>query len=64
MAEFDHGVKLITDTTARELARVAGLECRRRVPRLMALYTLCRHGRTPPKAVRQPAEAIERGDGS
>src|SRR6266446_1899288 len=27
MAEFDHGVKQITDTTARELARVARLEC-------------------------------------
>jgi len=32
MAEFDHGVKLITDTTARELARVAGLACRRLTP--------------------------------
>ena len=32
MAEFDHGVKLITDTTARELARVAGLDCRRLTP--------------------------------
>jgi hypothetical protein len=28
MAEFDRGVKLITDTTAREPARVAGLACR------------------------------------
>lgn len=28
MAEFDHGIKRITDSTARELARVARLDCR------------------------------------
>jgi hypothetical protein len=27
MAEFDHGLKRITDTSARELARVAGVAC-------------------------------------
>ena len=27
MAQFDHDLKLITDTSARELARVAGLAC-------------------------------------
>jgi hypothetical protein len=32
MAEFDHGIKLITDTSARELARVAGLACGRLRP--------------------------------
>src|SRR5947209_20593613 len=32
MAEFDHGIKQITDTTARELARVAGLTCERLTP--------------------------------
>jgi hypothetical protein len=32
MAEFDHGIKQITDTSARELARVAGLACRRLTP--------------------------------
>ena len=32
MAEFDHGVKQITDTTARELARVARLACGRMQP--------------------------------
>ena len=32
MAEFDHGIKLITDTSGRELARVAGVECRRLQP--------------------------------
>ncbi len=32
MAEFDHGVKLITDTTGRELARVAGVRCQRLRP--------------------------------
>jgi hypothetical protein len=171
MAEFDHGIKLITDTSARDLARVAGLACGRlkplegtlpattelladrafrasrgrerfivyfefytrwdphahwdllaksgllsqrlrlptvclafvllrrgfrsqggqlrleaagaptqqlwfrevplwelepedwweRVPGLMALYPLCRHGRTPPDAIRHAAEVIERG---
>lgn len=30
-----------------------------RVPGLMALYSLCRHGQTPPEAVRHAAEAIE-----
>jgi hypothetical protein len=32
MAEFDHGIKQITDTYARELARVAGLACQRMRP--------------------------------
>ncbi len=32
MAEFDHGIKRITDTSARELARVAGLVCRQLAP--------------------------------
>src|SRR6516162_4632389 len=32
MAEFDHGIKRITDTSARELARVAGLACGRLTP--------------------------------
>lgn len=32
MAEFDHGVKRITDTSARELARVAGVACERLRP--------------------------------
>jgi len=32
MAEFDHGIKLITDTTARELALLAGVDCRRLTP--------------------------------
>jgi hypothetical protein len=32
MAEFDHGVKQITDTKARELARVARVECGRLEP--------------------------------
>jgi hypothetical protein len=32
MAEFDHGIKMITDTTGQELARVAGVECRRLQP--------------------------------
>ncbi len=32
MAEFDHGIKRITDTSARELARVAGLACERLRP--------------------------------
>ncbi len=32
MAEFDHGIKLITDTAARELARVAGVACERLQP--------------------------------
>jgi len=32
MAEFDHGIKRITDTSARELARVAGLTCGRLSP--------------------------------
>jgi len=32
MAAFDRGVKLITDTIAREVARVAGLACRRLTP--------------------------------
>jgi hypothetical protein len=32
MAEFDHGIKQITDTSARELARVAGLACDRLRP--------------------------------
>jgi hypothetical protein len=32
MAEFDHGIKLITDTSARELARVAGVACGRLTP--------------------------------
>jgi hypothetical protein len=32
MAEFDHGIKLITDTSARELARVAGVACDRLRP--------------------------------
>jgi hypothetical protein len=32
MAQFDHGIKLITDTSGRELARVAGVDCRRLVP--------------------------------
>jgi hypothetical protein len=29
MAEFDHGIKLISSTTGQQLARLAGLECRR-----------------------------------
>ena len=29
MAEFDHGVKMIAETTARQLAQVAGLTCTR-----------------------------------
>ncbi len=32
MAEFDHGIKLITDTSARELARAAGVTCNRLRP--------------------------------
>jgi hypothetical protein len=28
MAEFDHGVKKIAQTTGRQLARVAGVRCR------------------------------------
>ena len=32
MAESDHGIKMITDTTGRELARVAGVECQRLQP--------------------------------
>jgi hypothetical protein len=32
MPRFDHGVKMITDTSGRELARVAGVECRRLEP--------------------------------
>jgi hypothetical protein len=32
MAEFDHGIKLITDRSARELARAAGLRCGRLTP--------------------------------
>jgi hypothetical protein len=32
MAEFDHGIKLITDTSGRELARAAGVECSRLQP--------------------------------
>lgn len=32
MAAFDHGIKLITDASGRELARVAGVECRRLQP--------------------------------
>ena len=32
MAELDHGIKRITDTAARELARVAGLACERMRP--------------------------------
>jgi hypothetical protein len=34
-----------------------------RVPGLMALYPLCRHGRTPAEAIRHAARAIERGAG-
>jgi hypothetical protein len=29
MAEFDHGIKIIASSTGRELARVAGVACRR-----------------------------------
>ncbi|HEX5270636.1 MAG TPA: hypothetical protein VFW33_09130 [Gemmataceae bacterium] len=32
MAEFDHGIKHITDKSARELARVAGVRCQRLTP--------------------------------
>jgi hypothetical protein len=32
MAEFDHGIKLIADTTGRELARIAGVPCQRLRP--------------------------------
>jgi hypothetical protein len=32
MAEFDHGIKRITDTSARELVRVAGVACQRLTP--------------------------------
>jgi hypothetical protein len=32
MAEFDHGIKRITDTTAKELARIAHLKCDRLQP--------------------------------
>jgi hypothetical protein len=32
MAEFDHSVKIITETAGRELARVAGVECQRLRP--------------------------------
>ena len=32
MAEFDHDIKLITDRSARELARAAGLRCGRLTP--------------------------------
>jgi hypothetical protein len=32
MAEFDHAIKLITDTSARELARAGGLSCSRMRP--------------------------------
>jgi hypothetical protein len=32
MAEFDHGIKRITDTSARELARAAGVRCQRLTP--------------------------------
>jgi hypothetical protein len=32
MAEFDHDIKLITNTTGRELARVAGVACSRLQP--------------------------------
>jgi hypothetical protein len=32
MAEFDHGIKRITDTSARELAQIAGLACRQLTP--------------------------------
>jgi hypothetical protein len=32
MPEFDHDVKLLTNTTGRELARVAGVECSRLQP--------------------------------
>jgi hypothetical protein len=32
MAELDHSIKLITDTSARELARVAGVACERLRP--------------------------------
>jgi hypothetical protein len=32
MAEFDHGIKMIAETTGRQLARLAGVECRRWQP--------------------------------
>jgi hypothetical protein len=32
MAEYDRGIKLIADTSSRELARVAGVECSRLQP--------------------------------
>jgi hypothetical protein len=32
MAEFDHGIKRITDVSGRELARMAGVDCRRLQP--------------------------------
>jgi hypothetical protein len=32
MAEFDHGIKRITDTTAKELAQIARLKCDRMQP--------------------------------
>jgi hypothetical protein len=32
MAEFDHGIKIIAETTGRQLARLAGVECRRWEP--------------------------------
>src|SRR5947209_7984482 len=32
MPEFDHGIKMIAETTGRQLARLAGVTCRRWQP--------------------------------